>query len=70
VYANYLQERAKAYRDTKCDWVRTKETRLEKLTVDKGLLRETECVQRQVTALLRCDVRTTRTPGLAPSTAC
>ncbi|KAH7374936.1 ENTH domain-containing protein [Plectosphaerella cucumerina] len=56
VYANYLQERAKAYRDTKCDWVRTKETRLEKLTVDKGLLRETECVQRQVTALLRCDL--------------
>ncbi|KAM0520942.1 hypothetical protein ACHAPS_006664 [Verticillium nonalfalfae] len=56
VYANYLQERAKAYRDTKCDWVRVKETRLEKMTVDKGLLRETESLQRQVSALLKCDI--------------
>jgi hypothetical protein len=32
------------------------ETRLEKLTVDKGLLRETEFVQRQLNALLKCDV--------------
>ncbi|KAG7108563.1 ENTH domain-containing protein C19F8.03c like [Verticillium longisporum] len=55
-YANYLQERAKAYRDTKCDWVRVKETRLEKMTVDKGLLRETESLQRQVSALLKCDI--------------
>lgn len=56
VYANYLQERAKAYRDTKTDWVRSKESRLEKLSVEKGLLRETECVQRQISALLKCDV--------------
>lgn len=46
----------KAYRDTKIDWVRARETRLEKLSVDKGLLRETESVQRQLTALLKCDV--------------
>ncbi|KAJ9133002.1 ANTH-domain-containing protein [Pleurostoma richardsiae] len=55
-YANYLSERARAYRDTKCDWVRAKESRLEKLSVEKGLLRETEVVQHQLTALLKCDV--------------
>ncbi|KAI0126972.1 ANTH domain-containing protein [Xylariales sp. AK1849] len=55
-YAAYLAERARAYRDTKVDWVRAKETRLEKLSVDKGLLRETEAVQHQLTALLKCDV--------------
>ena len=38
------------------DWVRTKETRLEKLSVEKGLLRETEVIQRQLAALLKCDV--------------
>lgn len=36
--------------------MRVKETRLEKLSVDKGLLRETEAVQHQLTALLKCDV--------------
>ncbi|TPX09295.1 uncharacterized protein E0L32_009487 [Thyridium curvatum] len=55
-YSNYLSERARAYRDTKIDWVRGRETRLEKLTVEKGLLRETEAVQSQLTALLKCDV--------------
>lgn len=56
-YANYLIERVRAYRDTKTDWVRAPESRLERLTVDKGLLRETEVVQHQITALLKCDVR-------------
>lgn len=55
-YANYLSERARAYRDTKIDWVRGRENRLEKLSVDKGLLRETEAVQNQLSALLKCDV--------------
>lgn len=55
-YAAYLTERGRAYRDTKIDWVRGKEPRLEKLSVDKGLLRETEVVQHQLTALLKCDV--------------
>jgi len=36
--------------------VRGKESRLEKLSVDKGLLRETEAVEHQLTALLKCDV--------------
>jgi hypothetical protein len=56
-YTNYLSERARGYRDTKCDFVQERhENRLEKMTVDKGLLRETEAVQHQVTALLKCDV--------------
>lgn len=55
-YANYLTERAKAYRDTKCDFVRGAEHRLEKLSVDKGLLREAEIVQHQISSLLKCDV--------------
>lgn len=55
-YTNYLSERARAYRDTKCDYVRGGDRRLEKMTVDKGLLRETEIVQHQITALLKCDV--------------
>lgn len=56
-YTNYLNERARAYRETKCDFVRGAEKRLEKMTVEKGLLRETETVQHQITALLKCDVR-------------
>ncbi|AEO65961.1 uncharacterized protein THITE_2113626 [Thermothielavioides terrestris NRRL 8126] len=55
-YSNYLSERARAYRETKVDWVRMREPRLEKLSVEKGLLRETEVVQHQLTALLKCDV--------------
>jgi hypothetical protein len=55
---NYLVERARGFKDTQCDYVRGAEKRLEKLPVDKGLLRETEAVQHQITALLKCDVRT------------
>jgi hypothetical protein len=55
-YTNYLGERARAFRDTKCDYVRSAERRLEKMSVDKGLLRETEAVQHQITSLLKCDV--------------
>ncbi|EPQ62772.1 Bgt-3857 [Blumeria graminis f. sp. tritici] len=55
-YTNYLSERARSFKDTKCDFVRGAATRLERLTVDKGLLRETESVQHQISALLKCDV--------------
>ncbi|KAK4170184.1 ANTH domain-containing protein [Cladorrhinum sp. PSN259] len=55
-YANYLAERARSFRETKIDWVRSKDARLEKLSIDKGLLRESESVQHQLTALLKCDV--------------
>ncbi|EFY90029.1 ENTH domain containing protein [Metarhizium acridum CQMa 102] len=49
-------KRARAFRDTKIDWVRENDSRLEKLAVDKGLLRETEIVQNQLLALVKCDV--------------
>jgi len=55
-YTNYLSERSRAYRETKCDYVRGADNRLEKMSVEKGLLRETETVQHQITALLKCDV--------------
>jgi hypothetical protein len=55
-YAEYLVQRAAAYGGTKVDYVRAGEGRLKKLTVDKGLLRETESVQDQIRALLKCDV--------------
>ncbi|RDL33569.1 GAT-like protein [Venustampulla echinocandica] len=55
-YTNYLAERARAYKDTKCDYVRGAERRLEKMSVEKGLLRETEIVQQQIRSLLKCDV--------------
>jgi hypothetical protein len=57
-YAEYLVQRATAYGSTKVDYVRAGEGRLKKLTVDKGLLRETESVQDQIRALLKCDVGT------------
>ncbi|KAH0538261.1 hypothetical protein FGG08_005132 [Glutinoglossum americanum] len=55
-YTQYLLERARAYRETKVDYVREGEGRLKRLTVEKGLLRETESVQNQIMALLKCDV--------------
>lgn len=62
-YAAYLAERVRAYRDTQTDWVRVNESKLEQTTVEKGLLRQTESVQRQLHALLKCDVS-------APMTSC
>lgn len=55
-YSEYLTARAKAYADTQTDYVRNGQGRLKRLTVEKGLLRETEIVQKQIKALLRCDV--------------
>ena len=55
-YYTYLLARAKAYKDTRIDWVREGPTRLKRQTVDKGLLRETEAVQSQISKLLQCDV--------------
>ena len=55
-YTNYLTERARSFRETKFDFVRGVEGKLDQLSVDKGLLRETEAVQHQITALLKCDV--------------
>ena len=55
-YYTYLHVRAKSYRDTRLDWVREGQGRLKKQTIDKGLLRETETVQGQISALLKCNV--------------
>ncbi|KAL9011723.1 MAG: hypothetical protein Q9173_003453 [Seirophora scorigena] len=58
-YYSYVLSRAKAFRDTKIDWVREGQGRLKKQTVDKGLLRETESVQTQINALLKCELLST-----------
>lgn len=55
-YSEYLLERARSYREIKLDFVRGGEGRLKRLSIDKGLLRETESVQSQIDALLKCDV--------------
>ncbi|KAK1087470.1 hypothetical protein LTR48_002547 [Friedmanniomyces endolithicus] len=55
-YSEYLLARAEAYAATKCDYVRNGVGRMKPLTVDKGLLRETETVQDQIQALVRCDL--------------
>ena len=55
-YSDYLTARATGYQKTKVDYVLNAEGRLKRLTVDKGLLRETECVQRQIHTLVKCDV--------------
>ena len=59
-YYNYILSRAKSYKDTKLDWVREGPGRLKRQTIDKGLLRETESVQKQIAALLKCDVMVPR----------
>ncbi|EXJ95857.1 hypothetical protein A1O1_00982 [Capronia coronata CBS 617.96] len=55
-YYEYLLERVKAYRDTKTDYVRSGVGKMRQLTVDKGLLRQTEIVQDQIEALVRCEL--------------
>lgn len=55
-YSEYLLERVRGYRDTKTDFVKAGAGQMRRLNVDKGLLRQTEIVQDQIRALLRCDV--------------
>ncbi|KAK9852462.1 Epsin-like [Penicillium brevicompactum] len=55
-YAEYLITRAKAFEASKTDHVRNGPGRLKRIGVEKGLLRETEIVQKQIRALLRCDL--------------
>jgi phosphatidylinositol-binding clathrin assembly protein len=65
-YEEYFVARAHAFKETKVDYVRSGAGRLKRMTVDKGLLRETECVQRQILCLLQCNVRIC-VPALLPS---
>lgn len=55
-YSEYLLARVQAYGATQCDYVRNGNGRMKRLTVDKGLLRETEVVQEQIRALVKCDL--------------
>ncbi|KAK4978462.1 hypothetical protein LTR66_010569, partial [Elasticomyces elasticus] len=55
-YSDYLRQRAISYAQTKTDHVRSGEGRMKGLSVDKGLLRETENVQGQIKALVKCDL--------------
>ena len=55
-YFDYLLERVRGYENTKTDYVKIGAGRLKQLTVDKGLLRETESVQQQIRSLVKCDV--------------
>ena len=55
-YAEYLVQRVNSYASTKIDFVRAGEGRLTRLSIDKGLLRETESIQDMIKGLLRCDV--------------
>ncbi|CAI7588289.1 hypothetical protein PCG10_009861 [Penicillium crustosum] len=57
-YAEYLIARAKAFEACKTDHVRSGPGRLKRIGVEKGLLRETEIVQKQIRVLLRCDLLT------------
>ncbi|GAB7353616.1 hypothetical protein MBLNU459_g4031t1 [Dothideomycetes sp. NU459] len=55
-YSNYLVQRAQSYSDTHIDYVRSGTGRMKALSIDKGLLRETESVQAQIRALLKCNI--------------
>ncbi|KAF2641677.1 ANTH-domain-containing protein [Massarina eburnea CBS 473.64] len=54
-YAEYMLHRAIEFGTTKVDYVRAGEGRFKRLSVDKGLLRETESIQTQIKYLLRCE---------------
>ena len=68
-YDNYLLERSRAYRDTKIDHVRSGIGRLKRLSVEKGLLRETESVQHQIRACIKCDLLVTESDNEITLTA-
>ena len=58
-YSEYLHARAEAFGKARCDYVRSGDGRMKRLSVDKGLLKETEVVQDQIRALLKCDLLST-----------
>lgn len=55
-YSDYLLARAKAFAAAHVDFVAHGVGHLKRLSVDKGLLRETEIVQDQVRALVKCNL--------------
>ena len=63
-YSEYLLERVKGYRDCKTDFVQSGVGRMKRLSIDRGLLRQTESVQEQIRALVRCDVSANKIWGV------
>jgi hypothetical protein len=55
-YSEYLLARAQAFEAAKCDFVANGQEHVKKLTVEKGLLRETEIIQVQVRSLVKCNM--------------
>ncbi len=55
-YSEYLLERVRGYRNCRTDFVKSGVGMMKRLTIEKGLLRQTESVQEQIRALVRCDV--------------
>ncbi|KAL1587896.1 hypothetical protein WHR41_03384 [Cladosporium halotolerans] len=55
-YSEYLLARAQAFEAAKCDFVAEGQAHVKRLSVDKGLLRETEIIQMQVRALVKCNM--------------
>ncbi|KAM0713194.1 hypothetical protein Q7P35_000646 [Cladosporium inversicolor] len=55
-YSEYLLARAQAFEAAKCDFVANGQEHVKRLTVDKGLLRETEIIQVQVRSLVKCNM--------------
>jgi hypothetical protein len=55
-YSEYLLARAQAFEAAKCDFVLNGQEHVKRLSVDKGLLRETEIIQVQVRALVKCNM--------------
>ena len=64
-YHKYLLTRVKAFATTQVDWVVEGKGRLQGQTIDKGLLRETEAVQAQISSLLKCDVSRDHLNGIS-----
>lgn len=55
-YSEYLLARAKAFAAARTDYVAQGQGHMKRLTVEKGLLRETEIVQDQVRQLVKCNL--------------
>jgi hypothetical protein len=55
-YSEYLLARAQAFEAAKCDFVANGQEHVKRLTVEKGLLRETEIIQVQVRSLVKCNM--------------
>lgn len=69
VYSEYLLSRAIAFEKAKVDHVRSGEGRMKRLSVDKGLLRETEVVQDQIKMLVKCNLLNNETENEISLTA-